>query len=477
MTSHDAPVDRVRLVVESAPNGIIVVDGNGLITLVNAQIEKLFGYGRAEMIGNPVEMLIPERFRGHHISLRNAFSNHPETRPMGVGRDFYGRRKDGTEFPVEIGLNAIAPGSQNDDLILATVVDITVRKKAEQHLRLVMRELSHRTRNVLAVVQVMAWQTARTSVDLDDFEERFTNRIDALTRSHDLLVKRGWQGVAIDELVQAQLAPFLDEAQKRLAARGPALLLKPEAAQNLGLALHELATNASKYGALSRPTGRIEIGWTIDPDVATRRRFHMSWREIGGPEVMPPKHTGFGHTVIKDTVARALRGEVALEFKPEGFVWRLTGSPDRMFGGGAGDIASAATDKDTIEERSMSPDLLRDQRILVVEDDPLLAIAVEDILQEAGAEVVGPAASLDAAKRLVVDDGISAAILDIRLNGHEVWPVALLLDKRNVPFVFYTGHFDLTTLPAEWSDRPVLTKPARPKQIVAALAGLLRPQH
>jgi PAS domain S-box-containing protein len=179
MADHDVPVERFRLVVESAPNGIIVVGGTGRITLINAQIEKLFGYERAELIGRPVEVLIPDSVRGHHSALRRHFSEQPETRPMGAGRDLYGRRKNGTEFPVEIGLNAIGSTSgHDDDRILATVVDITARKKAEEHVRFIMRELSHRTKNILAVVQAMAWQTARTSNDLDDFETRFTNRVD-----------------------------------------------------------------------------------------------------------------------------------------------------------------------------------------------------------------------------------------------------------------------------------------------------------
>jgi PAS domain S-box-containing protein len=465
----DVPVDRFRLVVESAPNGIVVIDRLGRVTLVNAQIEKLFGYERGELLGHSVEILIPDRFRGHHSMLRTAFSKQPETRPMGAGRDLYGRRKNGTEFPVEIGLNAISnTGGQDDDQILATVVDITARKKAEEHLRFIMRELSHRTKNVLAVVQVMAWQTARTSTDLEDFEERFTNRVDALACSHNLLIKREWEGVAIEELVHAQLAPFLDTEHKQLIAHGPALLLKPEAAQNLGLALHELATNASKYGALSHPAGRIKVGWDVTPNPAARRRFHMHWREIGGPEVKPPKHTGFGHAILNNTVAKAMAGEVALKFAPEGFVWQLTAPAERMFG----DVRAVATDNDARENTCMDHDLLRGQRILIVEDDALLAMSVDDMLREAGADIVGPAATLDSAGQLVAEDHLSAAILDIRLNGDEVWPVARLLTQRRVPFVFYTGHFDSTSLPAEWAARPILTKPARPTQIVGALADL-----
>ncbi len=464
----NSPFDRFRLVVESAPNGIVVVDRKGRITLVNHQIETLFGYTRAELIGAPVEVLIPSRIRTHHARLRSAFGNQPETRPMGAGRDLCARRKNGTEFPVEIGLTAIDDaGREQDDLILATVVDITVRKKSEEHLRHVMRELSHRTKNILAVVQAIAWQTARTSTDLADYEERFTNRVDALTRSHNLLVSREWNGVAIEELVNAQLAPFIDERHERIVVHGPDLLLKPEAAQSLGLALHELAVNASKYGALSLPSGKIEIGWTVNIDAVTQR-FQMCWREIGGPEVEPPQRTGFGHSVTTQMVAKALGGDVTLQFVREGILWQLDAPASRLFD----EIAALAAPKQLDEEECMSPDLLRGQRILVVEDDALLAMTVEDVLREAGADTVGPAATLASAKALVAEDNLSAAVLDIRLDSDEVWPVARLLAKDGVPFVFLTGQFDRTALPAEWAQRPILSKPARPMQIVGALALL-----
>lgn len=150
-------------------------------------------------------------------------------------------------------------------------------------------------------------------------------------------------------------------------------------------------------------------------------------------------------------------------------MWQLTASADRMFG----NIRTVPLDKDTTEEILMNPDPLRGQRILVVEDDALLAMSVDDMLREAGANVAGPAATLDSAVQLVAEDHLSAAILDIRLNGDEVWPVARLLAENGVPFVFYTGHFDRTSIPAEWVDRPILSKPARSKQILAALADLV----
>jgi PAS domain S-box-containing protein len=202
--------------------------------------------------------------------------------------------------------------------------DITERKRAEEHIHRIMKELSHRTKNLMAVVQAISWQTAQKSRDLEDFEQRFTQRIEALACSHDLLVKQDWRGVVIEDLVRAQLEPFLDRAKERLVAHGPTLLLMPAAAQDLGLALHELSTNASKYGALSVPTGSIEIGWTIAGGPADAKRFQMTWRESGGPLVSPPVHKGFGTTVITGTVSRTFNGKAELAYRPEGVSWALT---------------------------------------------------------------------------------------------------------------------------------------------------------
>lgn len=320
MFNYDQSEDELRLLFEAAPNGLIVCDEDGVVTFVNRQIEKLFGYSRGEMIGRSIEILIPERFRAAHPAMRTAFTRSPVTRPMGGGRDLYGLRKDGTEFPVEIGLNPFR--SRERTLVVGCVIDITERKRHEEHIRFIMNELSHRSKNLLMVVLSIANQTVRRATSFGEFQKHFENRLLAIARCHDLLVDKGWEGASIEALISAQLKPFMDDPTSRVDAAGPAIMLKPEAAQSIGLALHELATNAMKYGALSSPKGRIVIRWDID-DKQSPRKFRLSWQEQGGPLVEPPTHEGFGHKLLTHLGSGASDSEVTLAFAPEGFAWTV----------------------------------------------------------------------------------------------------------------------------------------------------------
>ena len=312
--------EQFRLLFEAAPNGMIVTDSDGIITFVNRHTEKLFGYSRGELIGRSVEVLVPERFQAAHPSLRSQFAGQPETRPMGVGRDLYGLRKNKTEFPVEIGLNPFRSGDRL--LVVASVVDITERKRHEEHIRFIMEELSHRSKNLLSVVLAIANQTVGQATSFGAFQANFESRLLALARSHDLLVEQGWSGASIDALIFTQLKPFMDEPAARLDAAGPPIMLTPLAAQNIGLALHELAANAMKYGALSSPEGRIVIRWELD-NRQMPNKFRFRWQEEGGPPVTPPTHQGFGHRVLSHIAQGLPDSNGGLMFAPEGFAWRF----------------------------------------------------------------------------------------------------------------------------------------------------------
>ena len=200
---------------------------------------------------------------------------------------------------------------------LETNRDITERKAHEQYVHLLTREVNHRAKNMLSVVGAMARQTAAKNPE--DFVECFSERIQALSASHDLLIRNEWKGVDIEDLVRAQLALFASLIDSRIAVRGPRLRLKAGSAQAIGLALHELATNAGKYGALSTNNGRVDIWWQAAADM-----FTMSWTENDGPPVVAPTRQGFGSTVISTMAKHSLSGEVAICYARSGLMWQLT---------------------------------------------------------------------------------------------------------------------------------------------------------
>jgi PAS domain S-box-containing protein len=201
-------------------------------------------------------------------------------------------------------------------------MDITERKQREAHIRFLMSEVLHRSRNLLAVVQAMASQTARSTRAPLEFAGDFSERLKGLASSLDLLVSQDWRGVPAIDLVRSQLGHYGVSGSGHVEMQGPNLLFTPAAAQYLGMALHELATNTVKHGALSVASGKVRIEWRLE-GARNARRFHMSWVESGGAPVNPPKATGFGRLVIERMVAEALQGRVTLDFAREGLRWHL----------------------------------------------------------------------------------------------------------------------------------------------------------
>ncbi|HSL78013.1 MAG TPA: HWE histidine kinase domain-containing protein [Pseudolabrys sp.] len=201
--------------------------------------------------------------------------------------------------------------------LICASVDVTERKEGEAHLRLLLRELTHRSKNLLAVIQAMARQTANHAGSTDAFLKQFGSRLQALAASHDLLVRESWYGASLGELIRSQLSSYLDGNSVQVSIEGPAIALKPEAAQNLGLALHELAINAAKFGALSVPTGRVSITW-IRRESAVDNAVELDWREQLGPKVKARRKKGFGTMVIERNLARALDAKVSMDFDPDG---------------------------------------------------------------------------------------------------------------------------------------------------------------
>jgi two-component sensor histidine kinase len=232
------------------------------------------------------------------------------------------RRKDGSLVDVALTVSPIKDGEGR--IIGASKIarDITEKKRAEEQRELMMRELSHRSKNLLAMVQGMMQQAARHARDLPSFEQAFAERLKGLARSHDLLVHSNWNGASLIDLVRAQCGFIDDAGAHTITADGTTVILTPAAAQTIGLALYELATNSVKHGALSVPQGQIHIAWNIDQGDGPSK-FVFVWSEREGPSVTTPEGRGFGSVVLETIAPRALGGTASLEFPSEGVAWKL----------------------------------------------------------------------------------------------------------------------------------------------------------
>jgi PAS domain S-box-containing protein len=239
------------------------------------------------------------------------------------------QRQDGDIRWVQIrGKFADDDGLDEPSCMIGTARDITARKAREQQNQLLMREISHRSKNLLSVVQAVARHTAKSSPN--DFVPQFSQRIQSLAASQDLLVHGHWQGAGVADLVRAQLAHLTDLFGTRIELRGEPFQLSAGAAQTIGMVLHELATNAGKYGALSRAKGKITISWDVITLTNCIKLFAMGWVESGGPPVVAPTRRGFGTVVIDAMAKSGLSADVRVDFSPAGFQWHLKCPVDQV---------------------------------------------------------------------------------------------------------------------------------------------------
>jgi PAS domain S-box-containing protein len=205
--------------------------------------------------------------------------------------------------------------------VIGITQDITRRKESEQRIVELMREVAHRVKNQYAVILAMIRETGKRTQTRAEFEAEIDSRITALSRSHDLLVRGEWMGARINDIIGAQLEPFCTPDQRSLT--GPSTLLKPMAVQYLGMAMHELATNSAKHGALSAQSGRVDVSWSVNQHGDGGKRLNLRWRELGGPAVSDIAARGFGRQVLENLAPMALGGMGILSFPPEGVVWTL----------------------------------------------------------------------------------------------------------------------------------------------------------
>jgi two-component sensor histidine kinase/CheY-like chemotaxis protein len=344
------------------------------------------------------------------------------------------------------------------------ITDITASKIEEDQRQRLMAELDHRVKNMLAAVQALAFQTAKRTTSLEGFMSNFAGRLKALGSANELLTAARWRGAAIDHIAAAELGAL---APSQTRWDGPELFLTPRATNALSLALHELATNAVKFGALSVESGQVDLRWSQRRDGGVE----LIWTESGGPTTTPPTRRGFGSTLLDQVTGRELNGETQVEYRPSGLRARLTAGPAALAPRPENVPQLAPRVVETVTAPA-APLSLKGYRVLIVEDAVLLALELETGLSDAGAEVVGPAYELEEAMALL-DRPIDAAVLDANLNGRSVMPVAEALALRKVPFVFATGYGETGGAPGGF-DAPVIRKPYDVTQVAAAVAELLR---
>jgi PAS domain S-box-containing protein len=329
--------------------------------------------------------------------------------------------------------------------LTGVTIDVTDRKVTEERQILLAREVDHRARNALAVIQSIIRLTRANTVE--DYVFAVEGRITALARAHTLLSDSRWYGADLATLVADELAPY--RARDKVIIDGPEIALRASTAQGLALALHELATNAAKHGALSSPSGRLKLTWHLCQDA-----LMLHWEECGGPLVAPSARS-FGLRLIRASIEQQLGGQAAFDWNPQGLRCNISIPRHELINTVPPVLPRDSGELGAVQDAAPGT---RKPVVLLVEDEALVAMMIQGSLVECGFEVVGPIGTAAQALAKATDDHFDAAVLDINLGDGLVYPVAEMLATRGVPFVFVTG-YDLGNVEDRFSEIPILHKP------------------
>jgi len=458
-------VARLGAIVVSSDDAIVSKTLDGTVTSWNEGAHRIFGYDETEMIGQSITRIIPPHLHGEEQEIlarlkRGEHIRHYET--IRVAKDGRLLNISVTVSPLRDRFGRIVGASK-------VARDITERKQAEELQRLLLDELNHRVKNTLATIQAIATQSLRRAKSPEEFAASFSGRVQALSRAHDMLTQTKMQGAQLSDLIREHV--LLGDIDGRISVSGPALLLDAQSALHLALVLHELATNARKYGALSTPRGRLSLKWSVRRNGAGPK-LALEWKESGGPRVTAPKERGFGSTLIEKTLC-AHGGEVTVRFEPAGVSSHIMmplpeESLPPLRGPARATSSPGALSLDAASQRPQAPE----KRIIVIEDEPLVAMDVEAQLISAGWDVVGMAGTVEQARALIAGTECDAALLDVNLGGHPVDELAAALTRRNIPFAFATG-YGRSGLPAGFREGLILNKPFSGEQLEAVVGALL----
>jgi PAS domain S-box-containing protein len=299
-------------IVEFGNDAIISKDLDGIITSWNKGAERLFGYSAEEAIGRPVTILIPSETKEEEYAILRNIRRGDRVKPYETVR----RRKDGSLIDISL---TVSPVRDDEGKIIGAsriARDITERKRSEAQISILAREAEHRAKNLLANVKAMVQLSQADTAE--GLREAIAGRIKALANVHSLFVKSRWTGAELGSLVKQELSPYSRQGEALTRIDGPTVMLKPDVAQAVAVILHELATNAAKYGALSVPQGQVRVAWSC-----TAGRVVLCWTEVGGPPANPPTHKGFGTQVIEAIVRGRVGGDVRLDWRAEGLTCEI----------------------------------------------------------------------------------------------------------------------------------------------------------
>jgi two-component sensor histidine kinase/CheY-like chemotaxis protein len=332
------------------------------------------------------------------------------------------------------------------------------RKRSAARDQLLMAELDHRVKNTIANIQALVVQTSRSADTLTGFVEDLDGRIQSMAKAHSLLSQSRWEGVSIDKLLGEELNAYASGGSA-VVLSGRDVLLTPKSALSLSLAVHELATNAGKYGALSTPGGCVTVNWRMADDGG----IELSWIETGGPPVKPPARLGFGSTLIERALAMETGGRAINHYLRTGVVCEVFLPSSSVSHSDA--LAPAPPSGEPVMREMAANQVQEAFRILVVEDSFLLVMALEMVFDDLGWKIIGPATRKADALALMHVESFDAALLDVNLDGEMSWEIAALLKERRIPFVFSTGYDVTSVLPDFLVGSAVIGKPYKSDEL------------
>ncbi|WP_108501467.1 response regulator [Paracoccus indicus] len=454
---RDRAMAQLRAHADNSPLAFVTLDSKGCIRDWSQGAERMFGRSKADLLGTKgteCGWLDEDAER-----LLSAWLQAPSDSAPRFSGELQLDHADIGAISCEVYGSVLSDGAGQQSLSLQ-ILDITERKQAEEVRSLLIGELNHRIKNTLANVQAIARQSLRQSESLSQFETSFGGRLQALARAHSILSDATWTSAPLDQLIDDQISSGTLDGE-RLRRNGPLVDLAPDTMLRLALTLHELGTNAAKYGALSVPGGMVHLDWALE-----QGQLRLTWCEIGGPTVTAPEQSGFGTTLIT-AAGGGDNASASAEWNPEGVIWtiRLSDGVTRLKTLQPSSEPAASP----VAERPAS---LSDCRVLLVEDEPLVALDLRYELEDAGATVVAVARTVAEALEKIRSNHVDIALLDGNLKGEPVHDVAALLTQRGVQFCFVSG-YGREHLPEGYDQAPLIEKPFRPDMLRSILTGLL----